>query len=284
MNEMNASTRTGIVNIRVTDITPEYAEEILKLNTSNRPIKRTRVDMYAADMMSNRWQSNGVPIVIGTDNILKDGQHRLAACIKAKSTIKDAIIIRIPCEQSTCYDIGVARTVKDTASLMNKKDDIFKSAKTMGTLRYAIVAAMPSTRADSTLSKSFIIDEASKNKSALSFIHRYLNGNNKIQGITVAPVWAVILNAYNSGYPYEKLEHFCDVLVSGMTEDKKDFPIIWLRNFLLSAKAGTGTRCSSKDKFLRTQNCLHKYELGIDTSMCRASKEIFYKYQLPEEI
>ena len=34
MNEMNASTRAGIVNIRVTDITPEYAEEILKLNTS----------------------------------------------------------------------------------------------------------------------------------------------------------------------------------------------------------------------------------------------------------
>lgn len=282
MNEMNASTRAGIVNIRVTDITPEYAEEILKLNTYNRPIKKTRVEMYAADMARNRWQSNGVPIVIGSDNILKDGQHRLAACIKSKSTIKDAIIIRIPCQQSNCYDIGAARTIKDTASLMDKKDDIFKSAKTMAALKYAIVASMPSTRSESNLSKSFIIDEAERNKSALSFIHRYLNGNNKIQGITIAPVWAVILNAFNSGYPYEKLEHFCDVLVSGMTEDKKDFPIILLRNYLLSTTAAT--RASVKDKYLRTQNCLHKYELGIDTSICRVSKEIYYKYQLAEEI
>jgi hypothetical protein len=41
-------------------------------------------------------------------------------------------------------------------------------------------------------------------------------------------VWSAILNAFNSGYPFDKLEKFCNIPVSGMTENREDFSIIAL--------------------------------------------------------
>ena len=277
MNEMNVNTENGVINIRVVDVTPEYAKELLKLNTFNRRQKKGRVSMYASDMINGHWKANGVPIIIGSDNVLKDGQHRLSACIKANKTLKNVIIIKVPTEESACYDLGVARTITDTATFMGKEQYVFKNAKTMAALRTAFVFELGYTNGGVATSKPMLIKEAEKNIDSLVFINDYISGSNKMKGIGVAGVWAAILNAYNSGYPHEKLENFCKVLTNGMTANKEDFPIITLRNYLLN-NSGTAGSAAQFDKFMKTQNALHNYEKGVVTERCYSCKEIYYHY------
>jgi hypothetical protein len=271
-NEMNVNTENGMMNIRVVDITPEFAEELLKLNTFNRPPKKNKVNMYASELANNRWKANGVPIVIGSDNILKDGQHRLLACIKANKPLKDMVIIRLPKDNCTCYDIGVARTTSDTAILMGVSSPIIKNHLALSILRAAILMEYSSGRSE--LSKITLIDEAKRNESALSFVLGHAKKQNKLKGLSIAPVWAAILNAYLSGYSYDKLENFCEVLTSGMTVDEADFPIIKLRNYLLST-AGQSGQGANKEKFIKTQNALYAYERGNKT--CK-NCDIIYHY------
>lgn len=272
MNEMNVNTENGVMNIRVLDITPEYAVELLKLNTFNRPPKKNRVNMYASELANCRWKANGVPIVIGSDNILKDGQHRLLACIKANKPLKDMVIIRLPKDNCTCYDIGVARTTTDTAILMGVSSPIIKNRLALSILRAAILMEYSSGRSE--LSKITLIDEAKRNESALSFVLGHAKKQNKLKGLSIASVWAAILNAYLSDYSYDKLENFCEVLTSGMTVDEADFPIIKLRNYLLST-AGQSGQGADKEKFIKTQNALYAYERGNKT--CK-NCDIIYHY------
>ena len=116
-------TDEGTVNIIVEDLTPNKAEKYLKSNTQNRKLNQRRVDVYKNDMINGRWKQNGIPIIIGDDGILKDGQHRLSACIRSGITLKNQLVIIMPQKQANCYDIGLARSVKDIA-LLEGFDDI----------------------------------------------------------------------------------------------------------------------------------------------------------------
>lgn len=279
INEMNVNTENGMMNIRVVDITPEFAEELLKLNTFNRPPKKNRVNMYASELANNRWKANGVPIVIGSDNILKDGQHRLLACVKANKPLKDSVVIRLPRENCSCYDIGVARTTSDTAVLMGENSPIIKSRLALSILRCAILIEYPNAR--NVLSKTALINEAKRNESTLSFVLCHAKRQNKLKGLSIAPVWAAILNAHLSGYSYDKLEHFCEILMSGMTVDEIDFPIIKLRNYLLSTTGQAGYNVD-KEKFIKTQNSLYAYEKGNKT--CKNSDIIYHYTRTYEQV
>ena len=273
MNEMNINTEKGIMNIRVCDVSPDFAKELLKLNTFNRSPKKNKINMYASELLSDQWFSNGVPIIIGSDNVLKDGQHRLMACIKANKTLKNMIIVRLPKENCSCYDIGATRTAADTAVLMGITDPIIKSGLALSILRCAI--QLENSGAKSSPSKVTLVKEAENNIAALSWVLNKAKKTNKLKGINVAPVWASVMNAFASGYPIDKLELFCDILRSGMATNEKDFPIIQLRNWLLSHTNVTG-RGGEKLKFLKAQNALVSYERGL--KRMRATDSLIYHY------
>ena len=88
MKNLKFETGNGIMEITITDITPDYAKELLLCNTHNRTLKKQRVSTYSKDMANGNWRSNGMPFIIGDDGVLKDGQHRLTACIEANVTLK----------------------------------------------------------------------------------------------------------------------------------------------------------------------------------------------------
>lgn len=278
MNEMNVNTNRGIMNIRVVDITPDFAKELLKLNTLNRRIKPTRVKMYASELLNNQWFSNGVPIIIGSDNVLKDGQHRLMACVKANKSLKDMIIIRLPEENCSCYDIGATRTTADTAVLMGIDSPVVTSGLALSILRCAIQNEHPEIRAAS--SKVTLIKEAENKELALSWVLNKSKKTHKLRGINVAPVWAAVMNAFSCGYPIDKLETFCEVLKSGMSTSEKDFPIIQLRNWLIGHYEITG-RGGENIKFLKTQNALYSYCKGL--KRMRSVDSLIYHYNYEDK-
>jgi hypothetical protein len=71
-----SGTLTGI-------ITPEIAEWLLKLNTSNRPLERRGVERFCKILKDGSWLNTGEPVIVSQEGVLNDGQHRLTAIYSA---------------------------------------------------------------------------------------------------------------------------------------------------------------------------------------------------------
>ena len=89
------------VTVNIETITPEMAKAMLEGNTGNfRNVDRSRVIRYAADMKAGRWPVTGDSVKFNGQQ-LKDGQHRLIACVRSG----------VP------FDTVVAKNVQDDAVL-----------------------------------------------------------------------------------------------------------------------------------------------------------------------
>lgn len=89
-------------------VTPKLAAELLKNNSSNRPLSRARMLKYSEDMSSGRWRWNGDTIKIDDSGCLLDGQHRLQAVIHSGITIEALIVEGLPrAVFSTIDSLGV---------------------------------------------------------------------------------------------------------------------------------------------------------------------------------
>ena len=76
-------------------ITPDLASALLERNSNNRPLNSRRISLYAADMAEGRWALNGEPIIVSSDGMLNDGQHRVAAVIAAGVPVQSMITFGI---------------------------------------------------------------------------------------------------------------------------------------------------------------------------------------------
>lgn len=89
-------------------ITPEIASKYLEKNINNyRNVRQDRVNAYALEMKNGNWKNNGEAIVFGTDGTLKNGQHRLMACVQSNTPF-ETLVIR-GCDE-IIYDYGYTRT------------------------------------------------------------------------------------------------------------------------------------------------------------------------------
>jgi len=79
------------MEVVVETITPEVAEQYLKLNTSNRKVRQMHVNRIAKDIESGKWHITGDAIRFN-GTALVDGQHRLLACVKSKTPIKTLVV------------------------------------------------------------------------------------------------------------------------------------------------------------------------------------------------
>lgn len=110
-------------------ITPEIASKYLEKNTNNyRNVNPQRVKAYALEMKNGNWKNNGEAIVFGTDGILKNGQHRLMACVQSNTPF-ETLVIR-GCDE-IIYDYGYTRTTSQELS----KENIHVQNTTIGAVK-----------------------------------------------------------------------------------------------------------------------------------------------------
>lgn len=64
-------------------ITPGQAEELLKMNISNRTVRKKKVEELTEAMRRGEWELSNDAIVVSEGNILLNGQHRLMAVVKS---------------------------------------------------------------------------------------------------------------------------------------------------------------------------------------------------------
>ena len=81
---------------------------IVSHNTYNRPIKQTLVDSYAKELERGEWAMNGEVLIVSTEGIILDGQHRLLAIFQA--SIENEHIVQ-PLDFRFGVSKGVAHTI-----------------------------------------------------------------------------------------------------------------------------------------------------------------------------
>jgi predicted nucleic acid-binding Zn ribbon protein len=94
-------------------VTPEMAERWLGHNKVNRNLRNRRVDQFARDMRSGRWQLTGEAIKFGKSGNLIDGQHRLWAVIESGCTSRVAT--------AGCSDVSrISQRLKRIPTILDK--------------------------------------------------------------------------------------------------------------------------------------------------------------------
>ncbi len=102
----------------VVSMTPEWAEKILTQNNNmNRKIRKSKLMIYTRSIEAGDWKVTNQGIALDPEGNLLDGQHRLAAVVKSKTTVK--ILLGRNCDPSTfsVIDIGATRTTGDMLTL-----------------------------------------------------------------------------------------------------------------------------------------------------------------------
>lgn len=276
-NEMVVSTKSGELKVVVTDITPTKAKSLLRMNTNNRNLREGRIDQYAHDMRSNHWYANGMPIVISNEGELKDGQHRLQACIKAGVTLKSCIILYLPEEQANCYDVGANRSARDLAMYMGLDDSPFWNCPQ---IYGAVNMAMRGERLVSwqSISKPAVIQVMQEHRDACAFVYRWIYGSSQAQkkNLRKSPYAAAMFNAYASGYDVEKLTNFAAVMIHGICGDVSEEPIISYRDIVLQHRAVS--KVAQRQLYLQGQEALHTYAEGLHKVNLKNADTEYYQF------
>jgi hypothetical protein len=98
-------------------VTKELADYYLSNNETNRSINSNRVMKYANQMKAGKWQLNGEAIIIGTNEALLDGQHRLKAISQYNLTINLMFCFGIDPATFDTIDTGDSRTNADVLAI-----------------------------------------------------------------------------------------------------------------------------------------------------------------------
>jgi hypothetical protein len=104
--------------IKQVTITPEYANELLRMNINNRNVRQTKVDALAASMKKGEWELSNDAITVSEGNILLNGQHRLMAVVQSG----------VPCEfilltgvSDSSFDIMDTPTLRRVSDVLQRK-------------------------------------------------------------------------------------------------------------------------------------------------------------------
>lgn len=110
-------------NSRVFTITPEVARAILEdYNDGNRTHKPRALTRYAEDMRVGRWYLTGDTIKFSDRGLLRDGQHRLKACVVSGVALLTHVVFGIDDRTFAYLDRGRNRDVNDVLMIAGKQN------------------------------------------------------------------------------------------------------------------------------------------------------------------
>jgi len=218
------------MNASIIKLTPEVAGELLKKNKHNRKASEKQVAFYVNQMNSGLWKENGEAIIIGNDNVIKDGQHRLLAVIKARHSYRVPLITEVDSNAMDTIDTGKNRSLQDIISLNgyaypNQKSKLAKlilssshKRKGKGSATKRVLFASD----NSSISNSAGLDYVIKNNNFLNKVIKMASQINSKSPNSVISVADLAFVAYMLvGYDLENeyirgfLKEFCGAKYAG---------------------------------------------------------------------
>lgn len=232
-------------------ITPEQAQTWLDHRAPNRSIGRTLTYAMARDMVSGRWQLNHQGIAFDSHGRLVDGQHRLSAIVIAGVPVDMMVTTGLSPTAMATIDDHRPRNGADVLSI--------HEGSTIGLQDVAILQIIEGLREGSSgrYTKQEVISLWHQHRAAVEFAMGM--AITKLKGITVAPVLAVIAQAWYTE-DRQRLQEFMHVLRTGIVESAADTAAIKLRDYLKAQGIVMAKRGGQRgDVYRRTQNALRHF-------------------------
>lgn len=114
------STRTALV-------TPDVARWLLFLNTDNRPLTEREVRRFRKILQEDRWMNTGEPVIVSSDSVINDGQHRLTAIARSGIAAPMDVRFGIDREAFKVTGTGTRRTANNVVSMAGHKNASMQS-------------------------------------------------------------------------------------------------------------------------------------------------------------
>src|SRR5215469_2042244 len=96
-------------------VTPEVATTWLRLNKSNRPLRKATIVRLAKMMEKGEFKDDHPDHIMFDENgYLINGQHRLHAIVRSQKTAQMRVLRHVPRDMAYHIDIGVRRTIEDS--------------------------------------------------------------------------------------------------------------------------------------------------------------------------
>ena len=208
-------------------VTPAQAKSWLASNNVlNRNLRHRLIDKYASDMKAGNWHISHQGIAFYEDGSLADGQHRLAAVIRANIDISFLVTFDIPKESGRAIDQHAQRKMDDALRLGGAPAWLNKEA-------IAIVRWMASCgQSAAQLSPDQIESYANAFESQIRFAVKLIQTHRR--NVTCSGMGCAYVLASLSGEPDDRLQRFSEILYSGMIDASAESAAIRLREYLLS--------------------------------------------------
>ncbi|WP_326631477.1 MULTISPECIES: hypothetical protein [unclassified Streptomyces] len=223
------------MHMEVLSVSPELAAQWLKLNTNNRPLSKNTVQQLAAQIQRGEWQLTHQGIAFDEDDVLIDGQHRLAAIVKAGTTVPMTVTQGVPRTAFTVMDTGRKRTGRDALALVGEANATHLAAALRGLHLYLQAPNSAWSGGSSVTSNDQLLVVLEKHPGVRDALHH---------GIALNRACRITVTAATIGW-YVTTETRPDIDQSAWREGvvtgallKSGDPRLTLRNTMLSLAAG----------------------------------------------
>jgi hypothetical protein len=235
-------------NCFILSVTPVMAQQWLKANNFNRPLKPRLVDKYVSQMCNGNWQRTHQGIAFDFKGTILDGQHRLWAIVQSGCTLPMLIFLNESRRVHESIDGGKPRSLLDVIRL-ELCDNTIKNhhilvAKSMWAGRDCVnqdhLTAVDVCRLLRTFNEPirFAVD---------------LLGNSYVKNVVVM---GVIARAYQS-VDHASLYEFCNILLNGYGVHSGMNYILQFRNWILGLR--DRQEATRRDIYKRTETVLKAF-------------------------
>jgi hypothetical protein len=232
----SVQTPRSSVETSVVVVTPSMAAEWLERGGINRPTTQSYIDRYARDMKAGEWRLTGESIKLDRQGRVRDGQHRLFACIEAGVPFETCVTINVDEEAFDVMDSGKLRTAGDMLSLHGFTSTSGLAAMAKASLIWEHYGNLVyNSRA--TPSKPAMLAWLENNPDAVTWL-RHAERVRKA-GYPGGPgPWSTVLYRLSRVDEQATLQ-FIDKLITGVNLDNGS-PILALRNRLFASRQHGG--------------------------------------------
>ncbi|MBO1330964.1 hypothetical protein [Streptomyces sp. VRA16 Mangrove soil] len=223
------------MHMEVLDVSPELAAEWLTRNTNNRPLSKGAVQQLAGQIQRGEWQLTHQGIAFDEDGVLIDGQHRLAAVVKAGVPVPMTVTRGVPRTAFTVMDTGRKRTGRDALALVGEANATHLAAALRGLHLYLHAPNSAWSGGSSTTSNDQLLEILAKHPGMRDALHHglALNRGCRITVTAAAIGWYVTTQAR----PDIDQTSWAQGVITGACLEPGD-PRLTLRNTMLSLAAG----------------------------------------------
>jgi hypothetical protein len=233
------------MNTQLLEITPDMAKMMLDTNTNNRNLSERAVTQLATAMENGSWELNHQGLAFYEGGMLADGQHRLAAIIRANKPITMMVTTGLPKNTAMTIDSGRRRSLIDGVKISGAAP--WMEAKHIGLVP---IITYPRRLTDGEKVRLLMLL-----KPHVIFAGQCFASNRR--HLTSSVVHAAIAMAHYHGVDEIKLIRFAEVFFNGLMADPNEKVIIMAREYFLG-HTNSG-EIDKNEKYLKLQRAIQAY-------------------------